>query len=206
MTVATDFLAGGGEMGRASCARKQWAETPLGPTEAWPQSLKTVLRILLTSRPPDVDGGGARSCHSSTTTPTDRRSAVKHGAALGAPAREVWKEIWPDVGPAHRACAGERRGRPGTPGCCCCWSAAAYPEENVSHLLLLRRSPMTRGPSSACSASSPRKTERIIGERRLATLRDPRRRDCRQNTAGKAVLAAAARQLGANLRDLPLYP
>ena len=27
-----------------------WAQTPLGPVETWPQSLRTVVRILLTSR------------------------------------------------------------------------------------------------------------------------------------------------------------
>jgi hypothetical protein len=46
---ATDFLAGSGEM--ASMMRKfDWAATDLGPPGSWPQSLKTAVRIVLTSR------------------------------------------------------------------------------------------------------------------------------------------------------------
>jgi hypothetical protein len=42
-SAPSDFLAGGGEMGRLMRA-KRWADTPLGPPETWPQSLKTVVR------------------------------------------------------------------------------------------------------------------------------------------------------------------
>jgi hypothetical protein len=45
------FLSGGGEMGERIRA-KDWASTPLGPVEQWPQSLKTIVRIMLTSRQP----------------------------------------------------------------------------------------------------------------------------------------------------------
>src|SRR4051794_9580416 len=43
------FLERGGEMGRRMRAF-DWAATPLGPPRAWPQSLRTVVRILLDSR------------------------------------------------------------------------------------------------------------------------------------------------------------
>lgn len=46
---AADFLNGGGEMG-ALMRSHDWAATPLGEPSSWPQSLKTVIRILLTSR------------------------------------------------------------------------------------------------------------------------------------------------------------
>jgi hypothetical protein len=49
LSRSADFLAGGGEMG-ALMRAKNWADTPLGTPESWPQSLRTVLRILLTSR------------------------------------------------------------------------------------------------------------------------------------------------------------
>ena len=46
---ASDFLAGSGEM--ASMMRDfDWAATDLGPPGSWPQSLKTAVRIVLTSR------------------------------------------------------------------------------------------------------------------------------------------------------------
>ena len=45
------FLSGGGEMG-ALIRSHDWAATPLGPPQRWPHSLKTAVRIMLTSRQP----------------------------------------------------------------------------------------------------------------------------------------------------------
>ena len=44
-----DFLAGGGEMG-ARIREHDWAASPLGPVDAWPQSLRSAVSILLPSR------------------------------------------------------------------------------------------------------------------------------------------------------------
>jgi len=38
-----DFLVGGGEMGKL-IGSMDWAKTPLGPIETWPQSLRTTVR------------------------------------------------------------------------------------------------------------------------------------------------------------------
>jgi len=46
-----DVLAGGGELARRMRAI-DWAATPLGPVEMWPQSLRTCVRIVLTSQQP----------------------------------------------------------------------------------------------------------------------------------------------------------
>src|SRR4051812_11687433 len=54
---AADFLAGGGEMGERIRSR-DWSQTPLGPVESWPQSLKTIVRIMLTSHQPIWIGWG----------------------------------------------------------------------------------------------------------------------------------------------------
>jgi len=43
-----DFLVGGGEMG-ARIRAHNWAATPLGPIETWPQSLRSALSICLHS-------------------------------------------------------------------------------------------------------------------------------------------------------------
>lgn len=47
----TDVLSGGGEMG-AVMRSLDWRATPIGPVEHWPQSLRTAVRICLTSRFP----------------------------------------------------------------------------------------------------------------------------------------------------------
>ena len=48
-TPTPDFLAGGGEVGERLRAL-DWSATPLGPPEHWPQSLKTIVRVMLDSR------------------------------------------------------------------------------------------------------------------------------------------------------------
>jgi len=42
------FLAGTGEMARL-IRECDWASTSVGPIESWPQSLRTVVRVLLNS-------------------------------------------------------------------------------------------------------------------------------------------------------------
>src|SRR6476620_6897029 len=47
----SSFLDGGGELG-ALMRAYDWTKTPLGPPASWPRSLKTAVRIMLTSRQP----------------------------------------------------------------------------------------------------------------------------------------------------------
>src|SRR6266576_4686496 len=75
-----------------------WSKTPLGPIAHWPQSLRTVVNILLSSRyamwmawGPDLT-----MLYNDAYRPT---LGIKHPWALGMGAREVWHEIWPDIGP-----------------------------------------------------------------------------------------------------------
>jgi hypothetical protein len=76
-----------------------WASTPLGPAAAWPDSLKAVVRILLSSRFPMWMAWGPDL----TVLYNDayRRTTLgkKHPWALGKPAAQVWREIWKDIGP-----------------------------------------------------------------------------------------------------------
>jgi signal transduction histidine kinase/CheY-like chemotaxis protein len=76
-----------------------WATTPLGPANEWPDSLKAVVRILLTSRFPMWMAWGPDL----TVLYNDayRRTTLgkKHPWALGRPASQVWSEIWKDIGP-----------------------------------------------------------------------------------------------------------
>ncbi len=48
-STATDWLIADGEMGRL-IRSKDWSQTPVGPPEGWPQSLRTALGIMLHSR------------------------------------------------------------------------------------------------------------------------------------------------------------
>ncbi len=75
-----------------------WSKTPLGPIDRWPQSLKTAVRIMLTSRQPFWLGWGPTLIKLYNDA---YKSIVggKHPAALGQPASVVWREIWPEIGP-----------------------------------------------------------------------------------------------------------
>src|SRR5579883_2617158 len=75
-----------------------WAQTPLGPRESWPQSLRTVVQILLTSRYAMWMGWGDELTflYNDAYRPT---LGIKHPWALGSRADRVWAEIWNDIGP-----------------------------------------------------------------------------------------------------------
>ena len=58
MTHSLEFLAGGGSVGNLMRS-KDWSTSPLGPPESWPQSLRTVVGLLLRVALPDVRRVGA---------------------------------------------------------------------------------------------------------------------------------------------------
>src|SRR5262245_18943235 len=91
------FLAGGGEMG-ALMRAKDWNRTALGHHDGWPQSLKAVIRIMLDSRYAMwmAWGDELNFFYNDAYRPT---LGTKHPWALGPSAREVWAEIWGDIGP-----------------------------------------------------------------------------------------------------------
>ncbi len=86
------------EFGR-DLAVVDWASTPLGPVSTWPPSLRSIVRLLLGSRfamwmawGPDL----TFLCNDAYRRDT---LGAKYPWALGKPAREVWSEIWTDIGP-----------------------------------------------------------------------------------------------------------
>lgn len=86
------------EMGRR-IAEHDWAATPLGPADRWPVGLRTAVDLCLTSRFPMmiVWGPDLIKLYNDGYAPMLGRD--KHPRALGAPAEEVWPEIWDVVGP-----------------------------------------------------------------------------------------------------------
>jgi len=95
-----EFLANGGEMG-ARMRALDWAGTAIGDPADWPQSLRTVIRILLTSRFAMWMAWGADLtffCNDAYLPTT----GSKRDWVLGARSDVVWAEIWPDIGPRIR--------------------------------------------------------------------------------------------------------
>jgi PAS domain S-box-containing protein len=157
----------GGEMA-ARMAAHDWSSTPLGPSATWPQSLRTSIRIMLTSRyqmwmawGPDLT-----FFFNDAYLPT---LGVKHSWALGTSARRVWAEIWPDIGPRIDSVLETGVAT---------WDEAlmlilhrrGYDEETY-HTFSYSPLADDDGRISGMLCVVTEETNRIIGERRLAILR-----------------------------------
>jgi PAS domain S-box-containing protein len=93
-----DFLAGGGEMG-ALTRGHDWSATPIGPPDSWPQSLRTAVRILLSTNHPMFIWWGEGLIQFYNDAYRQTMGPERHPGALGQPGRECWAEIWPIIGP-----------------------------------------------------------------------------------------------------------
>src|SRR6478672_12681567 len=100
------FLSGGGEVG-ALMRTHDWSTSPLGAPEQWPQSLRSVVGLILNSKFPMFVAWGPELGF----IYNDAYAVIlgaKHPKAMGARFEDIWREIWSDVGPlAHRALRGE---------------------------------------------------------------------------------------------------
>src|SRR3954467_11885941 len=100
------FLRDGGEMG-ARIRAFDWAKSPLGRPEDWPQALKTAAGMLLSTKFPMFVAWGPELRFLYNDAYAEILGG-KHPAALGHAFEDIWAEIWEEVGPlARRAVAGE---------------------------------------------------------------------------------------------------
>jgi signal transduction histidine kinase/DNA-binding NarL/FixJ family response regulator len=163
---ALDFLAGGGEMG-ARIRSKDWSQTPLGPVERWPQSLKTVVRIMLTSRQPIWIGWGPELIKL-YNDPYKAIVGGKHPQALGQPASVVWSDIWDDVGPRLHYALHNNEGTYDE-SLLLIMERYGYPEETY-YTFSYSPIPGDEGGVGGIICANTDDTQRIIGERQLKLL------------------------------------
>jgi PAS domain S-box-containing protein len=97
-TASPDFLAAGGEVG-ALMRAYDWASSPLGPPAAWPQSLRTAIRILLNTNHPMFIWWGSELIQFYNDAYRQTMGPERHPSALGQRGRDCWEEIWPIIGP-----------------------------------------------------------------------------------------------------------
>ena len=95
-TSAGSPIIGTGSMASMIRARK-WSHSDLGPISTWPGSLLTTLNMILAIPTPVQMFWGTEMIllYNDAFIPILQH---KHPAALGRSAREVWAEVWPDVG------------------------------------------------------------------------------------------------------------
>ncbi len=102
------FLSGDGEMA-ARMRDFDWAATPFGPAEHWPEALKFAVSIMLQSGAPMAIywGSELRLLYNDAWAAIP---AERHPWALARPGGEVWAEIWDVVGPQMQAVLASGRG------------------------------------------------------------------------------------------------
>ena len=162
------FLSGGGELGRLIRAY-DWGATPLGDPQTWTQNLKLALRIMLNSRQPMWIGWGPSLVYFYN----DAYLSIvggKHPRALGRPIAEVWHELWDDIGEMLELAM---TGRDAT-------YVEAQPlimerngyREETYYTFSYSPIPDDDGRVGGVICANTDDTQRVIGERQLALLRD----------------------------------
>jgi PAS domain S-box-containing protein len=193
-----DFLSGGGELGRLIRAH-DWQSTPLGDPQGWPQNLKVALRIILNSRQPMWIGWGDSLVYFYNDA---YRSIIggKHPWALGRPIAEVWHEIWDDIG-EMLALAMSGREATYVEAQPLIMERNGYPEETY-YTFSYSPIPNDDGSVGGIICANTDDTQRVIGERQLALLRDLAAGATDARTWQEAS-ECCARALGRHARDLP---
>jgi PAS domain S-box-containing protein len=194
------FIPGGSEM--AERIRSfDWSKTSIGEPQRWPQSLKTAVSICTGSRYPIVIWWGKEAL---TQFYNDAYisflGATKHPRALGQSARECWSEIWHIIEPMLEGvfATGEAT-----------WSedflyviTRNLPREEgyftFSYSAIRDDTGSVGGIFCACYET----TGRVIGERRLQTLRDLGRVAMEAKSAAQAC-QITAQTLARNSADIP---
>ena len=176
-----------------------WSQTPLGPPEDWPQSLRSAVSICLgTSFPIAIYWGSELALiYNDAWSPIP---GEKHPWALGRPGREVWPEIWDTIGPLYERVQSTGEG---------VWQQDqllpmhrhGYTEEcyfNFTFSPIRGEDGRVEGIFNAVVET----TFRISGERRTRTLRELAERTTGAKSA-QDVCAIGAEAIGKAAEDVP---
>jgi His Kinase A (phospho-acceptor) domain/GAF domain len=189
-----------GEMARL-IGEKDWSKTPVGAKEEWSPALKMMVDMLLANRFPLLLWWGSDyvQFYNDAYRPIP---GAKHPKSLGQPARECWSEIWHILKPLiDTPFSG---GQP-------TWiedfelqiHRSKFPEE-THFTVAYSPVPDTAAPSGVGGvlATVHEITGKVIGERRIALLRELAARTTEGRTAEDAC-SIAAETLAKDPKDLP---
>jgi PAS domain S-box-containing protein len=147
-----------------------WSTTDLGPPERWPESLHMALGICLTSRFPIVLWWGREYTMFYNDAYRSFLGKTKHPWALGRSGQECWQEIWPVIGPMLEGVFATGQAT---------WSQdlLLVLDRDLPHeegYFTFSYSPILDVPTGVggifCACFET--TERVVGARRLETLRN----------------------------------
>lgn len=176
-----------------------WKNTSLGAQDAWPKSLHTAVGIMLASRQPIWIGWGAELVYL-YNDPYKSIIGGKHPWALGKPTAVVWHEIWQDISPLlSQAMSGDE----GTyvEAQLLIMERNGYPEE-THYTFSYSPIPDDDGRVGGIFCANTDDTQRVIGERQLALLRELAATTAEARTWQQAC-DRSARALATNPHDLP---
>lgn len=162
------FLAGGGELGEL-IRTFDWRATSLGPPEEWPAELLTAVRIMLTSTQPIWIGWG----DDLTYLYNDPYKAIIGGKAPADAGAADEGRVGRDLGHDRAdAGAGPERGQGHVRGVAAAHHGAErLPGGDLLHLLV-RPDPRRLGTAAGILCANTDDTQRAIGARQLARLRE----------------------------------
>jgi PAS domain S-box-containing protein len=192
-----DCLLGGGEMGALHRAT-DWSRTPVGPVQQWPQSLRTAVSMMLETRFGMYIAWGPEYTQFYNDAYRPILGSTKH-PALGKSTRETFAESYHMIGPLFDSVmAGNAVGSDD-------W---LLPLDRHGYLeechFIFSYSPIRdeTGGVGGVLVTVAESTERVLGERRLRTLRDLAARAAETAEVGEA-WTRAIEVLGENPSDLP---
>lgn len=193
-----ELFSGGGEMG-ALMRAFDWAASPLGSVSQWPQSLRSAVDICLHCSFPTAVCWGPELFWLYNDNYTSILGA-KHPSVLGRPLREVFPEIWSIIEPMFQRVLDTGQATLGI-DFMLPLERHGYIEEcyfNFSY------SPIRDDDGQVGGVFIPvaETTEKVIGERRLRTLRDLAARSFEAKEV-EAACRTAAETLATNPHDLP---
>jgi len=176
-----------------------WRSTPLGPPGQWPQELRTAVRIMLTSQQPIWIGWGPELTYL-YNDPYKSIIGGRHPAALGQPTAVVWREIWEHIGPMLAQAMG---GLEGTyvEEQLLIMERNGYPEETY-YTFSYSPIPAGDGTAGGIFCANTEDTQRVIGERQLALLRELAASTAEARSWQQAC-ERSVHALATNSRDLP---
>jgi signal transduction histidine kinase len=177
-----------------------WSSTSIGPCERWPQSVRAIVRMMLTSRYAMWMGWGPDLAFFYNDAYAAMTLGAKHPWALGQRASEVWTEIWPDIGPriAHVLSTGEATW---DEGLLLFLERNGFPEETY-HTFSYSPLHDDSGEIGGMFCVVTEDTTRVIGERRLAKLRELGKH-IGANHGTDVVWRALEKATATDARDLP---
>ena len=175
-----------------------WSSTALGPVESWPNALRTSVSTCLDCAFPIVLWWGPELSILYNDEYIDFLGP-KHPAALGRPGADVWAEIWDVIDPMLSQVMA--RGEPTRSRDLLLHIDRGYLEETY---FSFSYSPIHNDDGTIGGVFCPviETTDKVIGARRLRTLRDLATRSKGVDREDAAYEAAAA-TLAANPHDVP---